>query len=123
MKIQKLPNGEIQITFRPDEIVNYQTALPLEQVEKIEHVKTFDDCMFRVHKNTKLFLFELREHYGIGKEIKRTDEKVNELRFKYRITDVAQAFKYHIVNGLISVKRANENKDSTSKILTFKFNF
>jgi hypothetical protein len=123
MKIQKLPNGEIQITFRPEEVVNYQTVLPLEQIEQVELVKTFEHCMFRVHKNTRLFLFELRDHYGIGKEIKRTDEKVNELRFKYRITDVAQAFKYQIINGLISVKRANENKDSTSKILTFKFNY
>jgi hypothetical protein len=120
MKIQKLPNGEIQITFRPEEIANFQTVLPLEEIQA---VKRFEDCLHKVQYKTRDFLKELRDHFGIGKEIKRNDKKVNELRFKYQINDVAKAIKFHQKSGLISIKRTNENNDTTTKILTFKFNF
>jgi hypothetical protein len=120
MKIQKLASGEIQITFRPEEIANFQTVLPLEE---IPNVQRFEDCLHKVQYKTRDFLKELRDHYGIGKEIKRNDKKVNELRFKYQINDVAKAIKFHQKSGLISIKKTNENNDTTSKILTFKFNF
>ena len=53
MKIQKLPNGEIQITFRPEEIANFQTALPLEDVQ---NVIRFEDCLHKVKYKTNMYL-------------------------------------------------------------------
>jgi hypothetical protein len=120
MKIQKLASGEIQITFRPDEIANFQTALPLDE---IENVKRFEDCLNNIHFKTREFLKNLRDHYGIGIEIKRRDKKVNELGFKNQITDVSKVLKFHEKNGLISMIRNNEKNDTSTKILTFKFNF
>jgi hypothetical protein len=120
MKIQKLPNGEIQITFRPEEITNFQTALPLEE---IENVFRFEDCMHKVKFKTRDFLKELRDIYGIGNDINRNDKRIKELRYQYEISDVTQVLKLQEQNGLISLKRVNENNDITSKILTFKFNF
>ena len=120
MKIQKLASGEIQITFRPDEIANFQTALPLEE---IANVKRFEDCLHKVQYKTRDFLKELRECYGIGTNINRNSKMINELRFKYQINDVAKVLKFHEKSGLISIKRTNENNDTTTKILTFKFNF
>jgi hypothetical protein len=120
MKIQKLPNGEIQITFRPDEIANFQTALPLEDVQ---NVIRFEDCLHKVKYKTREFLKELRDHYGIGNDINRSDKKVNDLRYKYQVSDVANTLKHYEKIGLVSIKKANENNDTTSKIITFKFNF
>jgi hypothetical protein len=120
MKIQKLSNGEIQITFRPDEIANFQTALPLEE---IANVKRFEDCLNNIHHKTRDFLKDLRDYYGIGIDINRRDKKVNELGFKNQISDVSKVLKFHEKNGLITVKRNNEIYDTTTKILTFKFNF
>jgi hypothetical protein len=120
MKIQQMPNGEIQVTFRPDEIANFQTALPLEE---IPNEKRFENCLSGIHFKTRDFLNDLRNYYGVGNSIKRTDKKVNEIRFKNQITDVSKVLKFHENTGLISVKRINENNDTTSKILTFKFNF
>ena len=120
MKIQQLPNGEIQINFRPEEISNFQTVLPLDE---ITGVMKFADCMHKVKFKTRDFLKELRDHYGVGKEINRLDKKVTELRFKHEVSDVAQVLKVHVKTGLISIKKSNENNDITSKIITFKFNF
>jgi hypothetical protein len=120
MKIQKLPNGEIQITFRPDEIANFQTALPLDEPTNINN---FENCMHKVKHKTRDFLRELRDYYGIGKDINRMDKKINDLRFKYEVSDVAQVLKLQEKNGMVSIKRFNENNDITSKISTFKFNF
>ena len=120
MKIQKLPNGEIQINFRPEEIANFQTVLPLDEIENIVR---FEDCLHKVKHKTRDFLKELRDIYGIGKDINRMDKKINDLRFKYEVSDVAQVLKLQEKNGMISIKRFNENNDITSKISTFKFNF
>ena len=120
MKIQQLPNGEIQITFRTDEIANFQTALPLDEPT---NVINFENCMHKVKHKTRDFLKELRDIYGIGNDINRNDKKISELRYKYEVSDVSQVLKLQEKNGLISLKRVNENNDITSKILTFKFNF
>ena len=120
MKIQKLPNGEIQINFRPDEIANFQTILPLEE---IKNVKRFEDCLSNIQYKTRDFLKDLREFYGIGKEISRNDKRVNELRYKYQVSNLAQTLKFHEKSGLLTIKRANELNDNSSKIITFKFNF
>ena len=120
MKILQLATGEIQITFRPDEIANFQTALPLEE---IENVKRFEDCLHKVQYKTRDFLKELRDYYGIGININRNWKMINELRFKYQINDVSKVLKFHEKSGLISIKRTNENNDTTTKIVTFKFNF
>jgi hypothetical protein len=109
MKIQKLASGEIQITFRPEEIANFQTVLPLEEIEP---VKRFEDCLHKVQYKTRDFLKELRDHYGIKNEIKRNDKKVNDLRFKYQVSNLSKTLQFHEKSGLI-----------TSKIINFKFNF
>jgi len=120
MKIQQLANGEIQITFRPEEIANFQTALPLEQIEP---VKRFEDCLHKVQYKTRDFLKELRDHYGIGNEIKRNDKRVNDLRFKYQVSNLSKTLQFHEKSGLITIKKANDLNDNSSKIINFKFNF
>lgn len=119
MKIQKLASGEIQITFRPDEIANFQTALPLDE---IANVKRFEDCLHNIQFKTRDFLKELRDHFGVGIDISRKDKKLNELRFKYQVANVAQTIMQHEKSGLISINKI-KNSDPFSKILTFKFNF
>ena len=120
MKIQQLASGEIQITFRPEEIANFQTALPLEEIAS---VKRFEDCLNNIQYKTRDFLKELRDYYGIGTEIKRADKKVNDLRFKYQVSNLAQTLKFHEKSGLITIKKANDLNDNSSKIINFKFNF
>jgi hypothetical protein len=120
MKIQQLASGEIQITFRPDEIANFQTVLPLEEIEP---VKRFEDCLHKVQYKTRDFLKELRDHYGIKNEIKRNDKKVNDLRFKYQVSNLSKTLQFHEKSGLITIKKANDLNDNSSKIINFKFNF
>lgn len=120
MKIQKLQNGEIQITFKIEEIPNFQTQLNLED---IENLKKFEDCLRNVQYKTRDFLKELREHFGVNIDINRSDKKVNDLKYKYQISDVANTLKHYQKIGLVSIKKANEKNNTTSKILTFRFNF